>query len=199
MSTFCSPHLFYTTVVSHLITLHWNFYNANFRHWTQKSYCWLFWSSSVQHNYSVTSHQRPVMQAGTEQNPVVSWERCTVWIDNDPSVVRLPRWSGQFLTINNAFFPRSIRSVVRSTGGKPEKNPVAETRCVGQAGRGSHFYYVYYYFYYSVALGTVLALEKLCCSFERRFCTLSTTWSDPPPFPMFGFSTYTLSITDYCS
>jgi hypothetical protein len=106
----------------------------------------------------------------TEQNPVVSWERCTVWIHNDPSVVRLPPWSGQFLTMNNTFFPRSIRSVVRSTGRKPEKNPVTEARCVCQAGRGRHYYYyVYYYFYYNLALGAALALEKLCCSLERRF------------------------------
>jgi hypothetical protein len=107
----------------------------------------------------------------TEQNPVVSWERCTVWIHNDPSVVRLPPWSGQFQTVNNPFFPRSIRSAVRSTGRKPEKTPETETRCVGQAGRGRHYYYyyVYCYFYYNLALGAALAFEKLCCSLERRF------------------------------
>jgi hypothetical protein len=110
------------------------------------------------------------MQAGTEQNPLVRWEQCTVWMYNDPSVVRLPGWSGQFLTINNPLFPRSTRSVVRSTGRMPEKNPVAETICVGQAGRGSLYCYVYYYFYYSLALGSVLALEKLCFGLERRFC-----------------------------
>jgi hypothetical protein len=130
-------------------------------------------------------------------------------MQNDPSAVRFPGWSGQYLTINNPFFSRSIRSVVRSTGRKSEKNPVAETRCVGQAGRGSHYYCIYYYFYYNLALGTVLALEELgtvlaleelCCSLERRFSVLcQQTWSDPParPIPMFGFRTYTLTITDY--
>ena len=137
----------------------------------------------MQQNYPVTtSHQRPVKQAGTKQNPVVSWERCIVSMQNDPSVVQLTGWSGQFMTINNPFFPRSIRSVVRSNGRKPEKTSVAVRRCVGQAGRSSH-YYVYYYFYYSLALGTVLALEKLCFCLERRYSVRCLQQRVPPPLP----------------
>ena len=57
---------------------------------------------------NLTSHQRPAMQAATEQNPVVSWEQCIVWMQNDPSVAWLPGWSGQILTVNNPFFPLSM-------------------------------------------------------------------------------------------